>query len=164
MLSDHHVKTLARALGDIAREVHFVHKAISAGGHNSRTPSVRFSFGFGVPQSKTESSIMPVSVSLTNEQKVSVKLTPVTDTGKPAKLDGLPSWAVIDGNSQVVVAEDGYSATLISSDDPGTTNILVKADADLGAGVEEISDTIQVVVVGATARNLGISVGTPEAK
>jgi len=131
--------------------------------HGRRNRTV-FATKFGLPTSKTKGSNMPVSVSITNEQKVSVTLTPTTDTGKPAKLDGSPSWSVIDGNSQVIVADDGLSALLVSSDDPGTTNILVKADADLGDGVEEISDTIQLVVVGATAKNLGLTVGTPEAK
>jgi len=107
---------------------------------------------------------MPTTVSITNEQKVKATLTPVTETGKPAKLDGSPSWAVVSGNSQVVVSDDGLSADLISSDDPGETQILIKADADIGDGVEEISDVITLTVIGATAKNLGISLGTPEPK
>lgn len=107
---------------------------------------------------------MPVSVKLSNEQKVKVTLTPVTDTGKPAKLDGAPTWEVISGGATLAVAPDGLSADLISADDPGDSEILVKADADLGEGVEEISDVIQLSVVGATAKNLGLTVGTPEPK
>jgi hypothetical protein len=107
---------------------------------------------------------MPTSVTITNEQKIKVTLTPVTDTGKPAKLDGKPSWSVISGNSQVEVAEDGLSAFLISADDPGDTQFLIKADANLGEGVEEISDIIDLTVQGATAKNLGVSLGTPEPK
>lgn len=107
---------------------------------------------------------MPVEIQLTNEQKVTATLVPVTDTGAPAKLDGKPSWAVISGNSTLVVADDGMSADLVSANDPGDTVVLVKADANLGEGVEEISDTITIKVVGATAKNLGISLGPPEAK
>ena len=107
---------------------------------------------------------MPLSVKITNEQKVKVTLTPVTDTGKPAKLDGSPAWTVISGNSSVAVSDDGLSADLISADDPGDTEVLVKADADLGDGIEEISDIIKLSVVGATAKNLGLSAGTPEPK
>lgn len=127
-----------------------------------RPPTVRLGFKFGVPKGKNKP--MPVEISITNEQKVKATLTPTTDTGKPAKLDGAPSWAVISGNSQVVVAEDGLSADLVSADDPGDTTILIKADADLGEGVIEISDTITLTVVGATAKNLGITLGTPEPK
>jgi len=130
-------------------------------GHGRRK-AVGFAFKFGLPKNKKRN--MPTTVSISNEQKVKVTLTPVTETGKPAKLDGSPSWAVVSGNSQVVVADNGLSADLISSDDPGETQILIKADADIGDGVEEISDVITLTVTGATAKNLGISVGTPEPK
>ncbi len=125
----------------------------------------RVSFGFkvGAPQLK-ERNTMPLEIRISNEQQVNVTLKPVTDTGKPAKLDGSPAWTVVSGNSQVVVAEDGLSADLVSSDDPGDTIVLVKADADLGEGVEEISDTITLSVIGATAKNLGLSAGTPTPK
>lgn len=107
---------------------------------------------------------MPLELKITSEQQVKVSLSPKTDTGKPAPLDGAPAWSVISGNSQVVVSEDGLSAMLVSSDDPGDTHVLVKADADLGEGIEEISDTITLSVIGATAKNLGLTAGTPEAK
>jgi hypothetical protein len=119
-------------------------------------------FAFGLPALKEKT--MPATVTITNEQKVPVTLTPVTDSGKPAKLDGSPAWTIISGNSQVVVAGDGMSAELVSADDPGDTEILIKADADLGAGVTEISDTIRLSVIGATAQNLGLTVGTPVPK
>ncbi len=107
---------------------------------------------------------MPLTVSITNEQQVTVTLSPKTDSGRPAKLDGSPAWTVTSGNSQLVVADDGLSANLISSDDPGETDVVVKADADLGSGVEEISDTIALVVTSASATNLGLSAGTPTPK
>ena len=118
---------------------------------------------FGLVQPK-EKITMPAAIELTNEQKVKATLNIVTDTGKPAKVDGAPAWVVVSGNSQVVVAEDGLSADLISSDDPGDTIIMVKADANLGEGVEELSDTITLTVIGATAKNLGISLGNAEPK
>ncbi len=105
-----------------------------------------------------------MDIKLTNEQKVTVTLTPKTDAGKPAKLDGKPSWSIVDGLSTVVPSEDGMSAVITSADDPGDTQILVKADADIGEGIEEISDVLKVSVVGAAAKNLGITVGTPELK
>lgn len=104
------------------------------------------------------------AISITNEQKIKATLSPQTDSGKPAKLDGKPTWEVISGSSTVVVAEDGLSADLVSSDDPGDSEILVKADANLGEGVEEISDVIKLTVLGATAKNLGITLGQPESK
>lgn len=103
-------------------------------------------------------------IKLTNEQKIRVALTPKTATGKPAVLDGKPVWEVLSGGSTVEVAEDGLSAYLVSSDTPGDTQVLVKADADLGEGVEEISDVIKLTVEGAKAASLGLTIGEPEAK
>jgi len=105
-----------------------------------------------------------LEVSITNEQKVNVTLKPVTATGKPASVDGVPTWEVVTGNSTVQAAADGMSADLISADDPGDTDFLVKADADLGSGVTEISDIVRLSVAGAQAANLGLSAGEPTPK
>jgi len=103
-------------------------------------------------------------VKITNEQQITLTLNPKTDTGRPAKIDGKATWEKIDGESEVQVAEDGLSALLVSSDNPGTTQVLVKADADIGDGVEEISEIIELQVAGATAKNLGLVASAPEAK
>ena len=126
---------------------------------------VALGFAFGLPTNK-ESKPMPAEITLTNEQKVKATLAPVTATGKPAQLDpnNKPKWSIISGDSTVEVAEDGLSATIISSDTPGDTQILIEADADLGEGVETISDVIAVKVVGAKAQSLGLTIGTPEPK
>jgi hypothetical protein len=125
--------------------------------------AVGFVFAFGLPKPKQKTH-MPVTITITNEQKVTATLKPVSDTGKPAKLDGAPTWSVVTGLSTVVPAADGLSAELISADDPGDTQFLVKADADLGAGVVEISDTIDLTVQGALATNLGIAISAPVPK
>lgn len=124
----------------------------------------RVSFGFkvGVPQLKKRKHMLEITI--TNEEQVKVSLAPRTDAGRPAKLDGSPAWTVTSGNSQVVVAEDGLSADLISSDDPGVTEVTLKADADIGEGVEELTDTIVLTVTSANAKNLGLSAGTPTPK
>lgn len=136
-------------------------KALSKGGDAGRRSG---GFGFIIGQPKNKSKNMPLELKITNEQQIKVTLAPKTDTGKPATLDGAPAWTTISGNSQVVVSEDGLSATLVSADDPGDTEIIVKADADLGEGIEEISDIIKLSVVGSTAKNLGLTAGQPEAK
>lgn len=105
-----------------------------------------------------------LDISITNEQKVNVTLKPVTATGKPATLDGAPTWTVASGDSTIEIATDGMSAELISSDTPGETMFVVEADADLGSGVVTINDSIKLTVSGAMAVNLGLSVGTPEPK
>lgn len=117
----------------------------------------------GLPCCKRKTP-MPLTLEITNEQKIKVTLNPVTDTGRAAPLDGTPEWSVISGGSTLDVASDGKSAFLVSSDDPGDTEFLVKADADLSGEVVEISDVIRLHVAGALAKNLGLVAGTPEAK
>lgn len=129
------------------------------GGNSESKPRTSFEYKIGQPQKKGQN--MPLELKITNEQQIKVTLSPKTDTGKPASLDGSPAWTVLSGNATLVVADDGLSANLISADDPGDTEIIVKADADIGEGVEEISDIIKLSVVGATAKNLGLTAGQP---
>lgn len=107
---------------------------------------------------------VPMEIKLTNEQEVDVTLAPKTEAGLTAKLDGSPGWQVMIGECEVIPSEDGLTATIVSSDTPGTSQILVEADADLGDGVETISAVITVEVTGAKATNLGLSVGSPRIK
>lgn len=105
-----------------------------------------------------------LELSITNEQKVKVTITPKTDAGKPAKLDGAPQWSVASGEAIVQPSDDGLSADLVSSDNPGDSEILITADADLGSGVVTISDAITLHVLGASAKNLGLTAGQPVTK
>lgn len=105
-----------------------------------------------------------IQAKITNEQKVKATVNPRTDKGKPVSVDGKPVWTVASGDVTLEVADDGLSATIVSADTPGTSQVLVEADADLGAGVVTISEVIEVVVEGALATNLGVSLGTPEVK
>lgn len=123
-----------------------------------------FNISISHPQPKQKKDKTMIEIKITNEEKVKVTLAPVTSTGKPAKLDGKPTWTVTSGASTVVVADDGLSAELVSADSPETVEILVEADADLGEGVITISEVISLVVSGANASSLGLVVGTPEPK
>ena len=105
-----------------------------------------------------------LQLSITNEQQVTVHLAPKTPHGKPATLDGKPEWTVVSGSCTVTPSDDGLSATIVSGDTPGTSEISVSADADLGAGVETISDIVEVAVGGAKAANLGLNADAPEDK
>ena len=121
----------------------------------------RFRWQIGLAKLKEKNML---ELKITNEQKVKVTIVPVTATGKPALLDGPPSWSVASGDATLAVSADGLSSDLISSDTPGESMIVVSADADLGAGVENISDSIKLTIEGAKAAVLGLVAGTPEAK
>lgn len=106
-----------------------------------------------------------MELTITNEQKIAVALNPTSESGKSAKIDGIPAWTVQSGGATVIPSADGLSAEIVSSDtDLTDTVIQVDADADLGSGVVTISELITVHTVGAQAKNLGAVAGTPEAK
>lgn len=125
---------------------------------------VRLEFAVGPVTNKPRNVTNMLEITITNEQQVKVTLQPVTATGRPAPVDGVPTWETISGNSTVNAAGDGLSADLISEDNPGDTQFIVKADADIGQGVVEISDIITLHVEGAMAANLGLSAGQPTPK
>lgn len=104
-----------------------------------------------------------LEVSCSDVQKVLVTLNPITQSGKPAKIDGAVAVEVQSGDATFEVQADGLSFFVISAN-PGDTSYLVSADADLGAGVENISDVVLLHVAGEKAVNLGLSAGAPEAK
>lgn len=129
-----------------------------------RLPRLEFSFGLAENKEPETKGHHEMQITITNEQKIKVTLTPKTDSGKPAQIDGVPSWTVSTGDATLDQAPDGMSVYLVSGDAPGTSEILVEADADLGEGVETISATITLNVEGAKAVNLGLAIGEPEAK
>ncbi len=150
---------------DIRKGLHAVAQAID--GLNPKPdpkPKVHFNFEVG-PVTLKERPHMPLETSITNEQKVKVTLKPVTQSGKPASIDGKATFSVVSGDSTFVASDDGLSADLVSSDTPGDTQFLVEADVNMSPDVvETISDIIKLTVIGANASSLGLAVGTPELK
>lgn len=103
-------------------------------------------------------------ITITNEQKVQVTLVPTTEAGNPAVLDGAPVWEVTDGDATIEVSDDGLSAYLVSGEADVNSVVTVTADADLGEGVVEITDTIDLAVVAANASRLGLTTDEPVLK
>lgn len=121
----------------------------------------RLKVSFGVVRQKTKP--MSDKAKMNNEQEVDVFIEPQTVGGSPVKVDGAPQWSVVQGDVTLDVASNGLSA-VVKSGNPGTSQVLVKADADLGEGKQEISTVIEVEVDGARAENLGVRIGTPRLK
>jgi len=105
-----------------------------------------------------------LEITITNEQKVKVTVNPVTEAGVAVPLDGPIVVTPTSGDGTAMVEPDGVSAYLISGDQPGDTVYTVSGDADLGAGVENISDVVTLHVEGAKAAALGLVAGEPELK
>lgn len=110
---------------------------------------------------------MPLTIAITNEQKIQVSLNPVTAAGNPATIDtqdGIPTWTVTSGDATAEAAADGMSAWIISGS-VGVSTVEVTADADLDATeVRTLADTIAVNVVAAEAAGLGLGAGEPQPK
>jgi hypothetical protein len=109
---------------------------------------------------------VPFAVACNNEQKITVNVIPLTDKGNPAQVDGPITVVVQSGDG--TVEQDTVNAPLafkaVSGVALADTVYLVSADADLGAGVTTISDTVTLTVSSAAAANFGFSAGPVEPK
>jgi hypothetical protein len=119
---------------------------------------------FGLPKLKKGVIIMSDTTITTEQKIIGNVLTPKTAAGNPAPVDGKPTWTKLspaepDG-CNLVIAEDGLSADVVSGDNIGDSVFQVDADADLGEGVETISVQFTVHVVSPKASSLGFGFGT----
>lgn len=137
-------------------------------------PKVRFGFRVGqatfkpnITPQPIERQRMPLELTINNLQQIPVTLVPQDARGNPAPVeDGSVVWSKIDGDAEVVPNDTGMTGMLVSQDNPGVgdSNFMVSADADLGNGVETISDTVLLHVTTPHAANVGLQAGAPELK
>lgn len=114
---------------------------------------------------------MPIDFASTTEEKVEVRLSPRTTQGNASRIEGDPVVEVLSGNGTYVAATQeqkdadvaagltGLAGYVVSEDVDGTTQFKVSGDADLGAGVQTISDLINYTYTSPLASNLGLSGG-----
>jgi hypothetical protein len=131
-------------------------------GANPQKQALNFNYAIGRPIAKGEKTMLELNV--TNEEKVLVTCNPVTPAGNAVELDGPISVTVQNGDGSFEIQADGKSVFLISGVLPGDTTFIVEGDADLGSGIESISDVILLHVAGAKAASFGLSAGTPVLK
>lgn len=122
-----------------------------------------WSVGAPVPKQPGQKERIMLEIKITNEQKIAIGVNPVTATGNPAPLDGPVEFIIESGDCTIEVIDE-RSAFIVSGSNPGDSVVIVKADADLGEGVELIQDIVKVTVEGAKAASLGLTVGEPVAK
>lgn len=98
----------------------------------------------------------------TTEEEQNIRLNPVTDAGKPAKLNGVPIWTVVSGDVTLQPAADGLSCIVVSGA-IGESVVQVDANADLDpAGpVIDLQAQITVDIIQANATNFGIVFDKP---
>jgi hypothetical protein len=103
-----------------------------------------------------------IEVTLTNAQKVIGRINPTSGSGKPAPVDGPPTWEIVAGTGTLTPAADGLSCECIPDDAfIGDMDVKPTADADLGSGFEPITDIMRLHVGAEKAESLGLSFDTP---
>jgi hypothetical protein len=106
---------------------------------------------------------MADAISMSNEEKRLVTALPLTAQGNPAPIDGTVQYSVTSGTCTIAPVDD-TSAYVVSGDTPGDSTVQMACDADLGAGVVPVLDTMLVHVTSASAASLDVTVGAPEPK
>lgn len=107
---------------------------------------------------KKEITMLTMSAS----QKCTVSIKPVDKKGNPAPVDGIPVWDVsATGTVTLAPAADGMSCDVLGAA-PGTVQVNVTADADLGAGVTTITGTLDVQITPDQAVGFAITTGPVE--
>lgn len=101
------------------------------------------------------------SITLTDEQEVTLTASFRTEGGNSARVDGVPKWASLNPDVvSLVVAADGLSARAVSGV-PGTAQVTCTADGNLGTGVRLVKGTFLFEVVQAEAVSAVLVPGTP---
>ena len=99
---------------------------------------------------------------LPDSKEVDVAIKPLDKKNHPAQVDGVPVWASSDpAIASVTPAADGLSAVVKATDNLGSVQISVTADADLGEGVAPITGILDLEVIGGAAATMTIVAGTP---
>lgn len=80
---------------------------------------------------------MSLEITIDTTQQVLVTLAVTTSDGKP--LVSAPSWTVLAGIATLVIAADGLSAQLVSSDTPGDSLVQIKDTSPGGTAVDTIT-------------------------
>ena len=99
-------------------------------------------------------------VTISPDMKRVFSIQPVDGKGRPAKVDGVPEWTISpSGGATLFPAPDGMSCEVAWLAVLAGQVLTVKADADLGAGVKEITGSADIETLAAQATTLSVSVG-----
>lgn len=86
--------------------------------------------------------------------------------GRPAKVDGVPTWKAEDPTvvDSITPSADGMSAKLHLADTVGASQVTVTADVDLGDGVNshDFVDTVSILAGDAVAADFKFGTVVPD--
>lgn len=126
-------------------------------------PAPRIRWRIGTPGLTPVIDCETYTMRLTTEQFSVLAIGILTALGRPAPIDGAPTWASSDETVATVIPDpvDPTKAKLTAVG-PGVAQISVSVDADLGEGVRTITATGAVEVVLAEAQTLELQFGPPQ--
>jgi len=120
------------------------------------TPQYRY------PRFNNPKDTITMSLQMTATQQCLISVAFTDKKGNPAKVDGYPVW--LTDNTELLAlspANDGMSCLIAAVGPLGSGTVSVRADADLGAGVTNISGSLDVTITGGMATGVALSAGTP---
>lgn len=101
-----------------------------------------------------------MAVTISADKKRVFSVAPVDSKGRPAQIDGIPEWSVSPtGGVRLFPSTNGLSCEVAWFAPMSGQVVTIKADADLGAGVEEIFGSVDVVTLSAKATGFAVTVG-----
>ena len=96
---------------------------------------------------------------ITDSQQFKVEIQPVDKAGNPGTLAGVPVWLASDPTILTLVpAADGMSAVVSATGKLGTAQVNVTGEGDSTPGVNTITGTVTVQVIGGKAVSLQFKV------
>lgn len=102
---------------------------------------------------------------LTSSQKVKLSIVPVDIAGNPAPVEAV-KWE--SSSTEIITIypeEEGLTSVYAMATGPvGKSQVVVKADALIGDGMEELIGVLDIEVVPSKAVSLAIASGLPEPK
>lgn len=99
-------------------------------------------------------------VTISADKKRIFSVQPIDSKGRPAAIDGVPVWTVSpEGGVTLFPSSDGLSCEVVWLAPKQGQVLTVKADADLGTGVKEITGTADIETLTAEAVAFNLSVG-----
>jgi hypothetical protein len=103
-----------------------------------------------------------MAVTMTVTQKVHATIQPVDAHGNSAPVDGIPVWTVSDATMlSVAPGADGMTCDILAVGKVGDAQATVTCDADMGAGVVEITGVVDFHLLAAQAVGVSVNVGAP---
>lgn len=102
-----------------------------------------------------------ITMDLKNTQGIDLTITPTKPDGQPGQVDGVPVWSSSDESIVTVTpTADGLGCRVLTVDNAvGTATVKVSADADIGAGVQEITAALDFNVSDPNVSNLNLTAG-----